>query len=144
MTDPGEPRTAGIVSRGVAAVIDLGVVLVIIGVIYVGLILTRLALNPSAFQFPSLSVLFSTTVTFGVAVVYLAGCWSISGCTAGAVVMGLRVTGRRAERLPALRALVRAVACVVFPIGLSWVVIDRQRRSLQDMVVGSRVVYVRG
>lgn len=142
MTEPDSPRNAGIVSRGVAAVVDLGVVLVIIGLLYVGLVLTSLALNPSAFRFPHIGVLFSTTVTFGISVLYLAGCWAISGCTAGAVVMGLRVTGRGRQRLPAVLALLRAVACVVFPVGLAWVAVDAQRRSLQDLLLGSRVVYV--
>lgn len=143
MTEPAELRTAGIVSRGVAAVIDLGVVLVVIGLIYAGLALTMLALNPSAFAFPSVSALFSTTVTFGVSVLYLAGCWAVSGCSVGAVVMGLRVVGRRGDRLPVARAALRAVACVVFPIGLAWVAVDSRRRSVQDVVLRTRVVYVR-
>jgi len=142
LNDPEPPRNAGIVSRCVAAVIDLGVVLVIIGVVYVGLILTRLALNPSAFQFPAIGVLFSTTATFSISVLYLAGCWVVSGCTAGAVVMGLRVKGRKSERLPGVVALLRAVACVVFPVGLAWVAVDPQRRSVQDLIFRSRVVYV--
>jgi uncharacterized RDD family membrane protein YckC len=142
LNDPEPPRNAGIVSRCVATVIDLGVVLVIIGVLYVGLILTRLAVNPSAFQFPAIGVLFSTTVTFSISVLYLAGCWAVSGCTVGAVVMGLRVRGRKSERLPGVVALLRAVACVVFPVGLAWVAVDAQRRSLQDLLFRSRVVYV--
>lgn len=142
MSEPDDPRTAGIVSRGVAAVIDLGVVLVVIGLIYVGLILTRLALNPAAFQLPSIGVLFSTTVTFGISVLYLAACWAVSGCTVGAVVMGVRVIGRRGARLSLAPALLRATACVVFPVGLAWVAVDRRRRSLQDVVLGTRVVYV--
>jgi uncharacterized RDD family membrane protein YckC len=142
LTEPEPPRNAGIVSRCVAAVIDLGVVLVIIGMLYVGLILARLAVNPSAFQFPAIGVLFSTTVTFSISVLYLAACWAVSGCTAGAVVMGLRVRGRKSERLPGVVALLRAVACVVFPVGLAWVAVDRQRRSVQDLLFRSRVVYV--
>jgi uncharacterized RDD family membrane protein YckC len=142
LNDPEPPRNAGIVSRCVAAVIDLGVVLVIIGVLYVGLILTRLAVNPSAFQLPAIGVLFSTTVTFSISVLYLAGCWAVSGCTVGAVVMGLRVRGRKSERLPGVVALLRAIACVVFPVGLVWVAVDAQRRSLQDLLFRSRVVYV--
>jgi uncharacterized RDD family membrane protein YckC len=142
LNDPEPPRNAGIVSRCVAAVIDLVVVLVIIGVLYVGLILTRLAVNPSAFQLPAIGVLFSTTVTFSISVLYLAGCWAVSGCTVGAVVMGLRVRGRKSERLSGAVALLRAIACVVFPVGLAWVVVDAQRRSLQDLLFRSRVVYV--
>lgn len=137
-----EPRGAGIVSRGVAAVVDLAVVLVVIGMLYVGLVLTSLALNPSSFRFPAVGVLFSSTVTFGVAVLYLAGCWAVSGCTAGAVIMGLRVVGRRAERMSVVPALLRAIACVVFPIGLIWVAVDSRRRSIQDLAFRTRVVYV--
>lgn len=65
------------------------------------------------------------------------------GCTAGAVVMGLRVVGRNAATLSWSTSLLRAVACVLFPVGLAWVAVDRQRRSLQDIVFGSQVVYNR-
>jgi uncharacterized RDD family membrane protein YckC len=140
VSDP--PRNAGIVSRSVAAVIDLAVVLLLIGLLYFGWVLTALALNPSTFRFPHVGALFSTTVTFGCSVLYLTGCWAVSGCTVGAAVMGLRVTGRRGQRLPAALALLRAVACVAFPVGLAWVVVDAQRRSLQDLLLGSRVGYV--
>jgi len=136
-------RAAGVVSRTVAALIDLCVVGVILSLLYVGLVLTRLALNPGSFRFPALDLVFSGAVGFVVAVLYLAGCWSVSGCTAGAVAMGLRVVGRRSTHLKPLVALLRGAACVLFPIGLGWVALDRHRRSLQDIVFGSRVIYVR-
>ena len=47
------------------------------------------------------------------------------------------------EQAGAVVAAVRAVACVLFPVGLLWVVVDRRRRSLQDVVLGSRLVYLR-
>ncbi|MDY6999713.1 MAG: RDD family protein [Actinomycetota bacterium] len=136
-----EHRSAGIVSRGTAAVIDLTVVSVLLGFLYLGLLLASIALNPGAFRFPSLDKVFSTAVAFGIAIVYLAGCWAVSGCTVGAVVMGLQVIGRRGGRLRPVIAVARAAAYVFFPIGLMWVAVDSQRRSLQDIVLGSRVVY---
>ncbi|KGI70275.1 RDD family protein [Mycolicibacterium rufum] len=142
MTGPDE-RTAGVVSRAVAAVVDLVVVGALLALLYVGLILTRLALHPGAFRFPALNLVFSGTVAFGAAVLYLTGCWAVSGCTAGAVVMGLKVVSRAGRRLAPLVALLRAAACVVFPLGLAWVAVDARRRSLQDIAFGSRVVYVR-
>jgi uncharacterized RDD family membrane protein YckC len=142
-TQQSEERAAGIVSRGVAAVIDFLVVGAILGGLYVGLLLTRLMFHSTSFTFPSLDIVFSTTVAFAMSVVYLVGCWSVSGCTVGAVVMGLRVVGRRKPRLGPVIALLRAITCVLFPIGLLWVVVDRRRRSLQDVVFGSRVIYVR-
>jgi uncharacterized RDD family membrane protein YckC len=141
-------RNAGIVSRGVAAVIDLLVVLTFMGLLYLGLILATLAFSPRAFSFPAPALVFSAFGLGAVAVLYLAGCWKVSGCTAGAVVMGLRVVGRAVNgdgtpRLRAISCLARALGCVLFPIGLAWVAIDGQRRSLQDIVFGTRVVYNR-
>ena len=49
-----------------------------------------------------------------VSVLYLVGCWSVSGCTAGAVLMGLRVVGRRSE-MAQFRAVVDA--CIEGPSG---------------------------
>lgn len=138
-----EARTAGVVSRGVAAVIDLVVVGIVLAAIYLGLLLAGLMFHPAAFRLPTVSAVFSTAMLFVVAVCYLTACWTVSGCTVGAVTMGLRVTGRHGNRLSPAVALLRAVACVLLPVGLLWVAVDRKRRSLQDIVFGSRVSYVR-
>jgi uncharacterized RDD family membrane protein YckC len=140
---PDAERAAGIITRGLAAVIDLLVVLLIMTALYGGLVLVRLVYSPAAFSLPSLNAVFSTLVTFVVAVLYLTGCWTVSGSTAGAVTMGLRVAGRRSQRVRLPVGLLRAIGCVVFPIGLLWVGIDRQRRSVQDIVFRTRVVYSR-
>ncbi|MCW2650349.1 MAG: hypothetical protein JWR32_1325 [Mycobacterium sp.] len=140
---PDAERAAGIVTRGLAALIDLVVVLLIMSGLYVGLIMAKLVSSPAAFSLPSINLVFSTLVTFVVAVVYLTGCWTVSGCTAGAVTMGLMVVGRHLERLRPVVALLRAFTCVVFPIGLLWVAVDKKRNSLQDMGFRTRVVYSR-
>jgi uncharacterized RDD family membrane protein YckC len=119
------------------------VVLVIMSGLYGGLVLVRLVYSPSAFILPSLSAVFSTVVTFVVAVGYLTACWTVSGSTAGAVAMGLRVVGRRSQRVSLPVGLLRAIGCVLFPIGLLWVVVDRRRKSLQDVVFRTHVVYSR-
>ncbi|MDG5481301.1 RDD family protein [Mycolicibacterium gadium] len=142
-SEPEVGRAAGIITRGSAAVIDLVVVLLIMGGLYGGLVLVRLVYSPTAFSLPSLNAVFSTVVTFAVAVVYLTGCWTVSGSTAGAVTMGLRVIGRRSPRVSLLVGVLRAICCVLFPIGLLWVVVDRRRRSLQDIVFRTRVIYSR-
>ncbi|BBZ20868.1 RDD family protein [Mycolicibacterium gadium] len=140
-SEPEVGRAAGIITRGLAAVIDLVVVLLIIGALYGGLVLVRLVYSPTAFSLPSVNAVFSTVTTFAVAVVYLTGCWTVSGSTAGAVTMGLRVVGRRSPRVSLVVGFLRAICCVLFPIGLLWVVVDRQRRSLQDIVFRTRVIY---
>jgi uncharacterized RDD family membrane protein YckC len=143
VADPEPARVAGIVSRGVAAFIDLIVVSIVIGLLYLGLLLSKLIFNPTAFRLPSVDVLFSTAAVLFISALYLAVAWSVSGCTVGAVAMGLRVVGRRSDRLRPAIAVLRAVACVLFPIGLAWVAVDRRRRSVQDIVLGTRVIYVR-
>ncbi|MBB3749060.1 putative RDD family membrane protein YckC [Mycolicibacterium sp. BK634] len=134
---------AGIVSRGLAAVVDMIVVLVTMGASYLGLALTTLILNPAAFRFPAPNLIFSTTVTLAVSVLYLTGCWTLSGRTLGAALLGVRVVDRRGKPMRMVIAILRAVACVLFPVGLLWVAVDRQRRSAQDIVLGSRVIYDR-
>ncbi|WP_431234196.1 RDD family protein [Mycolicibacterium psychrotolerans] len=134
---------AGIVSRGLAALVDMVVVLVVMGALYVGLALTTLIVNPAAFRFPAPNLIFSTTVTLAVSVLYLTGGWTLSGRTLGMVVLGVRVVDRRGKPMRIAVAAVRAVGCVLFPVGLLWVAVDRQRRSAQDVVLGSRVMYDR-
>lgn len=143
MTAPEPPRNAGIISRGVAALIDLVVIGVVFGLLYLGLLLSRLIFNPTAFQLPAVDALYSTTAVLFVSALYLAVAWAVSGCTVGAVTMGLRVIGLRSDRIPFVVAALRAVACVLFPVGLLLVAVDRKRRSVQDIVLGTRVVYVR-
>jgi uncharacterized RDD family membrane protein YckC len=140
-SEPDVGRAAGIITRGLAAIIDLVVVLLIMGALYGGLVLMRLVYSPTAFSLPSLNAVFSTVTTFAVAVLYLTGCWTVSGSTAGAVTMGLRVVGRRSARVSLPVGVLRAICCVLFPIGLLWVAVDRQRRSLQDIVFRTQVIY---
>ena len=59
------------------------------------------------------------------------------------VLLGVRVVDRRGKPLRIAVAALRALACVLFPVGLLWVAVDRQRRSAQDIVLGSRVIYDR-
>ena len=137
MTD----RSAGIVSRGAAAVVDFLVVGALLGLLYGGLRLAEFMFRPIMFHVPALSFVYSTAATGVVSVLYLTACWAVSGSTVGSVVMGLRVTGLRRERLSLIRACLRAVACVLCPVGLLWVVIDARRRSLQDIIFRTKVVY---
>ena len=66
-----EERTAGIVSRSAAGVIDVLVVLVGLAALYVGWLFIRLAFSPRAFGFPSPSVIFSTLGFLAVATLYV-------------------------------------------------------------------------
>ncbi len=75
------------------------------------------------------------------AVVYLTVFWTMSGRTYGQLVMGLRVLGYGGRRLRFVKAFIRAVFVVVLPIGIVWIPFSRNNKSLQDLVLATRVVY---
>ena len=55
--------------------------------------------------------------------------------------MGLRVVDRQGRSPRLTRSLLRAVFCVLFPLGLLWCGVVRSRKSVQDLVLGTSVVY---
>jgi len=134
-------RPAGIVSRGLAAAIDTGIVLGAMGGIYLGATFLRLLVAPQDFAFPNPTTLLSVTIFLGLSIAYLTACWAVSGRTVGGVAMGLRVVSRNGQLVGWPRALLRAWLCVMFAVGLGWCAVDRRRRSVQDIVLRTSVVY---
>jgi uncharacterized RDD family membrane protein YckC len=76
-----------------------------------------------------------------VLVCYLTSSWAIAGRTYGDRVLGLRVVDRLGRAPRPGRALLRAVLCAIFPLGLLWVAVRRDRMSVQDLVVRTSVIY---
>jgi uncharacterized RDD family membrane protein YckC len=134
-------EVAGIVTRTAAALIDLAVVLAMMG----GLLLTvaglRFAWSPLSFRWPAPSWVLSLGVGALIAAAYLTVAWATSGRTFGAGVLGLRVLSMRRARLGWAHAALRAVLCLLFPPGLLWAAVSRYRRSVQDAVLLTVVVY---
>ena len=132
---------AGVATRFAASAIDGVVVGVSLLAAYGGYIALRLVVSPRTFEAPD-PTWAGVAVTFHCAVVvYLTLAWWIGGRTPGDGVMGLQVVRRGGGRVGFLRALARAVLCVAFPIGLLWCAVDPARRSLQDLVLRTSVVY---
>jgi uncharacterized RDD family membrane protein YckC len=138
---PFQGQRAGLVTRLIAAVLDCLVIGVVLLSGYLGLIGLIFLFNPRSFQFPELGLVFSLAWAFAVAVVYLTVFWTWSGRTYGYLVMGLRVFGIGGRRLGFFGAAIRAVFVVLVPIGIAWVPVSRDNRSLQDILLGTRVVY---
>ncbi|MFF7974980.1 RDD family protein [Streptomyces sp. NPDC007905] len=134
-------RAAGIVSRVVAAAVDLLVVLGMVAAVEFGYAALRYLLLGPPFALPDLGVGGATGFGSAVAVVYLAASWGTAGRTVGDQLMGLRVTSRAGARLRPATAVLRAVLCLLFPLGLLWIPASRRRASVQDLVVGSAVVH---
>lgn len=138
---PSPTGSAGIVTRLLAAGIDVAVVCAIMGASYVALIFFRLMFSPQSFTFPTPHALLSTVGFLTISVLYLTAFWGATGRTVGAVLMGVRVEKATRSRLRWIVAFGRAWLCVVFPVGLMWAVLDRRRRSVQDIIFRTRVVY---
>jgi uncharacterized RDD family membrane protein YckC len=132
---------AGFVSRVLAAVIDLCLLWLIgLAILLLASLVRYLLLGPPfAVSNPPPDVL--TPISFVVGVVYLSYFWGTSGRTPGQQLFGLRVVARGGGGIHAIRAIVRSVLCLVFPLGLLWVLVSRWNVSLQDLVLRSAVVY---
>ena len=134
-------ETAGLVTRMVGAGIDGGVIGAVLLAGWLGLNGFRFLLDPRGFSFSGSSLLLSFTAACVVTVAYLTGCWAVTGRTWGSHVMGLRVVDRRGRRLRPALALLRGLFCTFFPIGLLWCGVNPSRRSVQDIVLRTAVVY---
>src|SRR4051812_28286015 len=134
-------RPAGVVTRCVAAGVDLLVAsaVTLAGYLFVSGVL--FLWQTSSFSFPSIGRGAVVACDAAVLVVYLAASWWLSGRTVGNGLLGLRVRGRGSMRLGPLRATLRALFYVVFPIGLLFCALGERRSSVQDLVLRTTVVY---
>ena len=134
-------RRAGIVTRVVANAVDLGVVIAIVGAIYALIAATAFLLRPRTFQWPTGLGWGIPVIGVVIVIPYLTLSWFITGRTYGDTLLGVRVVNHRGERMGIASAVLRAVACTLFPIGLFWIVISPENRSLQDIVLRTAVIY---
>jgi uncharacterized RDD family membrane protein YckC len=134
-------RRAGLVTRVLANTVDFCVVAVVVAGGYAAVAALLFLWNSRTFTFPAPG--FGPLVIAGgvVMVLYLTASWTAIGRTYGDHLFGLRVVGWRGRRLRPVGALLRAVLCVVFPIGLFWIALSRENRSVQDVLLRSSVIY---
>jgi uncharacterized RDD family membrane protein YckC len=132
---------AGVVSRTAAMILDIGALALATAAVYGAWVLIRLLAHPIRFRWDMLRPHVLIPFALVVAVVLLTATWSLWGRTPGDRVMGLRVIRTSDSTLHVGRAFVRAVLCVAFPVGLFWCAFSRRNASLQDLLVGSSVIY---
>lgn len=128
-------------SRVVAAIVDALVVVLLLGMLYLAFAALGFLIDPAGFAFPAPDREGLVLTWFVLAVIYLSVCWAGTARTVGDQLLGLRVLGARGFRLRWGGACVRALACVLFPWGLLWILAGRERRSLQDVVLRTVVIY---
>jgi uncharacterized RDD family membrane protein YckC len=132
---------AGLVTRSLANVADLVVVVLLVLAGYAAVAATRFLLRPTHFQFPAPSWELLLLLVLAVQAVYFAVTWAAVGGTYGDRLLGLRVTDDHRARLGWKRCALRAVLCTIFPVGLLWVLVSRENRSVQDVLLRTSVAY---
>lgn len=138
---PYQGQRAGVVTRLVSALIDSVLASLGLGAAYAALTALLFILDPKGFSFPSPSLVFTVAGYLALLAAYLTVGWTASGRTYGCLVMGLRVVGPRGRKLRLPGALVRACLYTIFPVGLFWCAVNRENRSLQDLLLRTSVVY---
>lgn len=134
-------RRAGLISRTGAAIVDVVIVALVVSGIYLAVVALVFAISPGTFKPSALPSWVLIPLTGVVALVYLIQGWSGTGRTYGCSLMGLRVVDRAGNKPGLRRSSLRAAAYVVFPAGLLWVAFSAANRSVQDVLVGTDVVY---
>jgi uncharacterized RDD family membrane protein YckC len=143
---PAEARSmqghpAGLISRTIANILDLCLVFAFVAGTFIAWAGVKLLWQGREFTRPTPGFARAFVFATVVHIVYFAAAWTTSGRTFGDRLMGLRVVGRSGQTLTVGWASIRAVLCVYFPFGLLWAGIDRQHRSVQDLIVRTSVVH---
>jgi uncharacterized RDD family membrane protein YckC len=141
----GASRTgrAGVVSRLLALVLDLFVVVVVDLILVAGATLVR-ALFTQDVEVAVPPPPWGHVVTLFLLVVYMANGWAVGGRTLGMILLGLRAVREDGGDIKLPRAIARALLYLVFPPGILWAVVSSKNASIQDLIVDTAVVYDRG
>ncbi|WP_083869730.1 RDD family protein [Modestobacter italicus] len=137
----GGPRRAGLVSRTLAAGVDIVVALGLLLAGYLGTAGVLFLAQTTSFRFPVPGSALLIALGLAVLAGYLTVTWALTGRSYGDQLLGLRVTDRRGRRPRWSVAAARAVLSVLLPLGVLWVAVSRQNRSLQDLLLRTSVVY---
>lgn len=145
MTIPSSGDYAGIVSRGIAFLVDgtIAVVVCTAGYELVVAVLGAIELTSISGGAPekALGYVLALPVVFGV---YCAGSWTLAGRTAGMALLGLRVVRIDGDPPGARRSVVRAICywlSAILLLGFIWIAFDRRHQGFHDKCAGTVVVY---
>ena len=133
-------RRAGIASRLAAAAVDVVVVILLeIGLLIIAAGIRALFTGRLEIELSDGEIRGPVAVIILLA--YLAYGWGLNGRTVGMVAMGLRAVGRNGSDLSPWRGFWRAVLYLIFLPGILWVLVSKRNASVQDLLLGTAVVY---
>lgn len=137
---PFQGQPAGFVSRALSTAIDLVVVYLVMAAVYLGM-------RALIWMLPAwVDLRMPPAQAFAVGAILLLWAygtvsWATAGRSFGQHLMGLRVEGRYRRHPDWAVSALRTAACIAFPLGLLWVPVSSSRRSLQDLVLRTRVIH---
>lgn len=131
---------AGFFTRLIAAIIDVVIVGAIIAGIWIAVWLFLLVFNPLVDYGMPRPGYFALGGYF-LMWIYWSWTWTTSGRSIGQHLMGIRVVGREGGPIGWKLASVRSAFCVVFQVGILWIVVSPANRSVQDVVLRTSVVH---
>ena len=134
-------QRAGVVTRTAAGAVDYAIAAVAVLATYVGVAMLQFLVDPRDFVWPTVPFLGFVGLGWLYLIGYLTIAWAITGRSFGARLMGVRVVNFRGRRMRFGPAMLRAVFCVGFSVGLFWCAINRSNRSVQDIVLRTSVIH---
>jgi len=131
---------AGFFSRTLASIIDIVSVIVIVVLFNLGAAFVRMLVeHVQGIEIPKLG----WSVAIGTVLMWLIWtyAWATTGRSLGMHIMGLRIVSYSGQRVRLPVSALRSIFCIVFPLGLLWVIISPANRSVQDVVLRTSVIY---
>lgn len=138
---PYQGRRAGFVTRALAGGLDITLIFVTVILLEVAFAIVRFLVSGTDWQFDWVNTAFHLAGAYILFVLYMTIAWRTTGRSFGAQIMGLRVVNNNGLLLRSVPAFLRALFVGAFPIGLVWVVFSSGNRSVQDVFLGTSVIY---
>jgi len=141
------PAYAGLVTRGVAFVIDAAIVNGVAFAVGASVSLALSIFGVSLDELPTgVSVAIGAAGWLALNLAYFAGFWALTGQTKGMSMMAIRVARPDGENISVRRGLWRLIAMVIAALplfaGYLLVLVDDRRRGLHDRMAGTVVLFL--
>lgn len=142
---------AGFVSRLLALLIDVGLIVIVLalGSSLLSTAINVLGLRESYDAFINssglLSGFFAAINGLIIVIGYLVLFWLLTGQTLGMMLLGVRAVSRSGGRITLWRAILRIIGYILLPgiflLGFLWILGDDKRQAWHDKLAGTYVVY---